>query len=90
MNAAQSQLLVRLPSRLKLQVEQMARQSHHTTNAWVRSVLEDYVKEHDPGLYLQNLWDRIGLELEPRAKNPRYLASVIQEVRKAKHAENRH
>jgi hypothetical protein len=46
--------------------------------------LEDYVKNRDIGLYIDDLWQRIGDKLASRKIGPKEIRRAIQEVRAKK------
>jgi len=79
-----TQMIVRIDPELKTKVNNLAKNEGKSISEVVRELLEDYVKDRDIGLYIDNLWKRIGAKLESRGFGPKDIKSVIQEVRTKK------
>jgi len=79
-----TQMIVRIDPELKIKVNNLAKNEGKSISEVVRELLEDYVKDRDIGLYIDDLWKRIGAKLESRGFGPKDIKSVIQEVRTKK------
>ena len=79
-----TQMIVRIDPELKTKVNNLAKNEGKSISEVVRELLEDYVKDRDIGLYIDDLWKRIGAKLESRGFGPKDIRSVIQEVRTKK------
>ena len=79
-----SQLLVRIDSSLKQRLNNLARREGKSTSQMVRELIEDYIKENDIGIYIDDLWGRIGDELKSKGTKPQNVDKVIRAMRKEK------
>jgi predicted DNA-binding protein len=79
-----TQMIVRIDPELKTKVNNLAKTEGKNISEVVRELLEDYVKDHDIGLYIDDLWKRIGTKLESREFGPKDISRIIQEVRTKK------
>ncbi|MBW1715142.1 MAG: ribbon-helix-helix protein, CopG family [Deltaproteobacteria bacterium] len=79
-----TQMIVRIDPELKTKVNNLAKSEGKSISEVVRELLEEYVKDRDIGLYIDDLWKRIGAKLESRGFGPKDIKSVIQEVRTKK------
>ncbi|MGD9321928.1 MAG: ribbon-helix-helix protein, CopG family [Desulfobacteraceae bacterium] len=79
-----TQMIVRINPELKNKVNRLAKAEGKSISQVVRELLEDYVKNRDIGLYIDDLWQRIGDKLISRGVGPREIRRVIKEVRSKK------
>jgi len=79
-----TQMIVRIDPELKTKVNNLAKAEGKSISEVVRELLEDYVKDRDIGLYIDDLWKRISIKLESRRFGPQDIKRVIQEVRTKK------
>jgi predicted DNA-binding protein len=79
-----TQMIVRINPELKNKVNSLAKAEGKSVSEVVRELLEEYVKNRDIGLYVDDLWQRIGDKLVSRRVGPREIQRVIQEVRAQK------
>ena len=79
-----TQMIVRIDPELKNKVNNLAKAEGKSVSEVVRELLEEYVKNRDIGLYIDDLWQRIGDKLKSRKVGPRKIQGVIQEVRSNK------
>jgi hypothetical protein len=77
-------MIVRINPELKSKVNNLARAEGKSVSEVVRELLEDYVKNRDIGLYIDDLWQRIGGKLISRKVGPQEIQRAIQEVRAKK------
>jgi len=77
-------MIVRIDPELKTKVNNLAKAEGKSISKVVRELLEDYVKDRDIGLYIDDLWKRISTKLESRGFGPKDIKRVIQEVRTKK------
>jgi predicted DNA-binding protein len=78
------QMIVRIDPELKNKVNNLAKAEGKSVSEVVRELLEDYVKNRDIGLYIDDLWQRIGDKLVSRKIGPKEIRRAIQEVRAKK------
>ena len=76
-----TQMIVRIDPELKNKVNNIAKAEGKSVSAVVRELLEDYVKNRDIGLYIDDLWQRIGDKLISRKIGTKEIQSAINEVR---------
>ncbi len=79
-----TQMIVRINPELKNKVNNLAKAEGKSVSEVVRELLEDYVKNRDIGLYIDDLWQRIGDKLISRKVGPQEIQRAIQEVRAKK------
>lgn len=79
-----TQMIVRINPDLKNKVNSLAKSEGKSVSEVVRELLEDYVKNRDIGLYIDDLWQRVGDKLESRKVGPKDIQRAIQEVRAKK------
>ena len=77
-------MIVRINPELKNKVNNLAKAEGKSISEVVRELLEDYVKNRDIGLYIDDLWQRIGDKLTSRKVGPQEIHRAIQEVRAKK------
>ena len=79
-----TQMIVRINPELKNQVNSIAQAEGKSVSEVVRELLEDYVKNRDIGLYIDDLWQRIGDKLTSRKIGLKEINRAIKEVRAKK------
>jgi predicted DNA-binding protein len=79
-----TQMIVRIDPQLKNKVNSLAKAEGKSVSEVVRELLEDYVKNRDIGLYIEDLWHRIGDKLISRKIGPQEIQRAIKEVRAKK------
>ena len=79
-----TQMIVRINPELKNKVNSLAKAEGKSVSEVVRELLEDYVKNRDISLYIDDLWQRIGDKLESNRVGPKEIKRAIQEVRTQK------
>jgi predicted DNA-binding protein len=79
-----TQMIVRINPELKNKVNSLAKAEGKSVSEVVRELLEDYVKNRDIGLYIDDLWQRIGDKLTSRKIGPKDINRAIKEVRAKK------
>ncbi len=76
-----TQMIVRVHPDLKDRVNRLAKAEGKSVSEVVRELLEEYVRNRDISLYIDDLWKRIGAKLTARRLGPEEIQKVIQEVR---------
>ena len=79
-----TQMIVRINPELKNKVNSLAKAEGKSVSEVVRELLEDYVKNRDIGLYIDDLWQRIGDKLTSRKIGLKEINRAIKEVRAKK------
>jgi predicted DNA-binding protein len=77
-----TQMIVRINPELKNKVNTIAKGEGKSISEVVRELLEGYVKNRDIGLYIDDLWQRIGEKLTTRKIGPKeiqhpFLAAIL-------------
>ena len=76
-----TQMIVRIDPELKNKVNRFAKAEGKNVSEVVRELLEEYVKDRDIGLYIDDLWQRIGDKLTSRKVGSEEIQRAIKEVR---------
>ena len=79
-----TQMIVRIDPELKNKVNNMAKAEGKSVSEVVRELLEEYVKNRDIGLYIDDLWQRIGHKLKSKGIGQQEIKRAIQKVRTKK------
>lgn len=77
-----TQMIVRVDPKLKAKVNNLAKAEGKNPSEVVRELLEDYVKNRDIGLYVDDLWQRIGDKLTNRGAAPDTIQRAIASARR--------
>lgn len=77
-------MIVRINSELKNKVNTLAKVEGKSISEVVRELLEEYVKNRDVGLYIDDLWQSIGNKLAARKIGTKEIQRAIREVRAKK------
>ncbi len=81
-----SQVLIKLPSNLKNKVKTIAQKEGKNLSVVIRELLEKYVKERDMENYIDDLWRKIGEELNPVDESR--MDELIHLIRKEKNVKS--
>ena len=79
-----TQMIVRINPELKKKVNTIAKGEGKSISEVVRELLEGYVRNRDIGLYIDDLWQRIGEKLITRKIGPKEIQRATREVRTKK------
>lgn len=79
-----TQMIVRINPELKTKVNNLAKAEGKSVSEVVRELLEEYVRDRDIGLYIDDLWGRIGGKLSSRGLTSKDIQRTIREVRAKK------
>ena len=79
-----NQLLVRVEPELKAAVARLAQSEGKSVSEVVRALMADYVRDRDPGAYIDDLWERVGAKLSARRVRPVDIERAIRESRTAR------
>ena len=77
-------MIVRINPELKNKVNTLAKAEGKSISEVVRELLEEYVKNRDIGLYIDDMWQRIGDKLIIQKIGPKEIQRAIREVRTKK------
>lgn len=77
-----TQMIIRIDPDIKNRLSKLARVEGKTTSQMVRELIEDYIKERDIGLYIDDLWDRIEKKLKSKGVKSKDITMAIRESRK--------
>lgn len=76
-----TQMILRIDGDLKSKVDRLAKAEGKNTSSLVRELLAEYVTDHDPAAYIDDLWARIGGRLKKKRVTPDDISRAIREVR---------
>ncbi len=79
-----TQMIVRIDPQLKNTVSSLAKAEGKNISEVVRELLEEYVRNRDISLYIDDLWQRIGDKLISRKIGPKDIQKAIKESRAKK------
>jgi predicted DNA-binding protein len=79
-----TQMIVRVNPELKNKVNSLAKAEGKSVSEVVRELLEDYVKNRDIGLYIDDLWQRVSDKLSNQKIGSKEINRAIREVRAEK------
>jgi len=79
-----SKMIVRIDSQVKQRFNNLARREGKSASQMVRELIEGYIKENDIGTYIDDLWCRIGDDLQSKGTKHQDVNEVISAVRKEK------
>ena len=79
-----TQMIIRIDPELKDKLNRLARTEGKTTSQMVRELVENHIREHDIGSYIDNLWDRAGRKLRSKGVTPAGIDKAVKDVRKKK------
>lgn len=77
-----TQMMMRLDTELKKQLQKQARMEGKTTSQIMRELIENYLRDHDIGSYIDGLWNRIGKHLRSQGVTRREVAAAVRAVRR--------
>jgi hypothetical protein len=77
-----TQMIIRIDPETKTRLNRLARVEGKTTSQMMRELIEDYIKERDIGVYIDDLWGRIGGKLKSKGIRQRDINRAIREARK--------
>ena len=77
-----TQMIIRIEPEVKEKLNKLARIEGKTTSHMVRELIEEYIKEHDIGSYVDDLWGRVGGKLKSKGMAPADIGGAIKEARK--------
>lgn len=77
-----TQMIIRIDPEVKNRFNKLVRVEGKTTSQMVRELIEEYIKERDIGVYIDDLWGRIGGKLKSKGIRQRDINRAITEARK--------
>lgn len=78
------QMIIRMPDELKSKASRLAQAEGKNLSALVRELLEQYVRDHDMNVVIDDLWDRIGRRLKTSGSLVTDIEEAIRTVRAKK------
>jgi len=78
-----TQMIIRIDPEVKDRFNKLARVEGKTSSQMVRELIEGYIKERDIGVYIDDLWERIGGKLKSKGVRQRDVNKAIREARKS-------
>jgi len=76
-----TQMIIRIDNDVKNRLNKLARIEGKTTSEMVRGLIEEYIKEHDIGAYIDDLWNRTGMKLKSKDVSPAMINKAIKASR---------
>lgn len=77
-----TQMIIRIDEEVKDRLKRLARLEGKTASEMVRELIEERIKERDIGLYVDDLWGRIGKKLKSKGVTPAAIDKAIKASRK--------
>lgn len=77
------QMLVRIPPETKERLTKIARNEGKSTSQVVREIIEEYIHDRDIGVYIDNLWLRIGDKLKSQGIKSKDIPEMVRQVRES-------
>ncbi len=78
------QMIIRMPDELKSKASRLAQAEGKNLSALVRELLEQYVRDRDMNVVIDDLWDRIGSRLKTSGSRVTDIEEAIRTVRAKK------
>ena len=75
------QMLIRISSESKENLTRMARIEGKSTTQVVREIIDEYILDHDIGIYIDDLWSRIGSKLKSKGIQSKDISEMVRQVR---------
>ena len=75
------QMIIRIAPELKTKVSQLAKAEGKNLSELVRELLEKYTKERDMSTYIDNLWNKISINLTQNNVTESDIDKAIRHVR---------
>lgn len=72
-----SQIIIRIDPEVKARFSKLAGMEGKTANQMARKLVEDYIKEGNIGIYIDDLWSRIGGKLRSKGVGQRDISRGI-------------
>lgn len=76
-----TQMIIRIEPSLKNKVNQLAKAEGKNLSEIVRELLENYTRERDMGMYIDDLWEKIGQDFVYNNVRESDIEEVIKQVR---------
>ena len=77
------QMLIRISPEIKESLARIARSEGKSTSQVVREIIETYIQDRDIGVYIDDLWGRIGEKLKSRGILQRDITEMVKQVRES-------
>ena len=78
------QMLIRISSDTKDSLTKIARNEGKSTSQVVREIIEEYIQNRDIGIYVDNLWSRIGNKLKSKGIEQKDITEMVRQARETK------
>ena len=78
-----TQMIIRMDPELKEKLYKLARTEGKPASRMVRELIAEYVKDRDIGVYIDDLWDRIGAKLKSQGIKRSDIDKAVRTSRKA-------
>jgi predicted DNA-binding protein len=78
-----TQMIVRIDPKKREQLTRLSRAEGKATSELVRELIDNFIREHDIGGYIDDLWQRTGSIMTKKGRSVKDIARVIKESRKA-------
>jgi hypothetical protein len=78
-----TQMIVRIDPKKREQLTRLSRAEGKATSELVRELIDNFIREHDIGGYIDDLWQRTGSIMTKKGRSVKDIARMIKESRKA-------
>jgi predicted DNA-binding protein len=75
------QMIIRIDPEIKVKLAKLARSEGKNTSQVVRELVESYIKERDISAYIDDLWNRIEINMKNSRIPQKDIPRIIRQVR---------
>ncbi len=79
-----SQMIIRIDSAKRDKFNNLSKAEGKTTSQVIRELIDNFIKNHDISLYIDDLWERIGKKLTEKGYVQKDVQRFINASRRAK------
>jgi predicted DNA-binding protein len=77
------QMLIRISPEMKDSLARIARSEGKSTSHVIREIIETYIQDRDIGIYIDDLWGRIGDKLKSKGFRQKDIPEMVRHVRES-------
>lgn len=74
-------MIIRIEPEIKDRFANLAKADGKSTSQVIRELIQDYIRNHDLGSYIDDLWSRAGGKMETQGKGLKDVPRLIKKVR---------
>ena len=77
------QMLIRISPEMKESLARIARSEGKSTSLLIREIIETHIQDRDIGIYIDDLWGRIGNKLKSKGFKQQDISEMVRQVRES-------